>query len=167
MAGTLVATNEALRSTIPLLPAYDGGPAASNASSEPIQASQISAVAEIGSDEIQSQSFVAAPSEEAAESAVKCSQQVSTSIETMWRLALEGLMKIAMAKREKLIGNCAGRLKLWGVGLFETGYSLDDVLVSRSLKDGPFYQILIRTLANILLFEGETILHLSRLLDAF
>ena len=167
MADTLAAMNEALRSMIPLLPAYDVGPAASSPSSDPIQASQISAVAEIGSDEIQSQSFAAAPSEEAADSAAKCSKQVSTSIERMWRLALEGLIKIAMVKREKLTGNCAGRLKLWGVGLFEAGYSLDDVLVSRSLMDSPFYQILIRTLANILLFEGETILHLSRLLDAF
>ncbi|KAF7512190.1 hypothetical protein GJ744_002352 [Endocarpon pusillum] len=157
MADTLAAMNEALRSMVPLPPAYDGGPAASNPSSEAIQASQISAVAEIGSDEIQSQSFLAAPSEEAAEPTVKCLQQVSTSVETVWRLALEGLMKIAMAKTEKLIGNCAGRLKLWGVGLFETGYSLDDILVSRSLKDSPFYQILIRTLANILLFEEHEI----------
>jgi hypothetical protein len=79
------------------------------------------------------------------------------------RLAVTALTKISIAKKERLLENSAGRLKLWGVGLFENGLALDDVLLSRSSKDCPLYRILVATLVDILLLEGEANLHSSRL----
>jgi hypothetical protein len=76
----------------------------------------------------------------------------------MWHLALTALTNIARVKQEKLLENSAGRLKLWRVGLFEDGTALDTVLVSRSLHDTPFYWILLRSIADILLLKGETAL---------
>lgn len=159
MTDTLAAMNEALRSMVPVLPAYDGGPATSNQMAQPFQETQSSSNSMLRGEGIQPHPAAAAPSEEDVPPAAGGFEQVSPSIQAMWQLAVAGLTKIAMAKKDKALENSAGRLKLWGLGLFENGTTLDDVLLSRSSKDSPFYRILIRTLADVLLLEGEATLH--------
>jgi hypothetical protein len=157
MADTLAAMNEALRSIVPLLPAYDGGPATSYQLAQPFHETQTLANPSLRGDGIQPRPAAVAPAEDSPPAAV-VPQHTLPLIQAMWRLALAALTNIAWAKMEKLLENSAGRLKLWGIGLFEDGTALDKILVSRSLQDSPFCRILLRTLAEILLLEGETTL---------
>jgi hypothetical protein len=50
-----------------------------------------------------------------------------------------------------------------GCVIIDNGLALDDVPLSCSSKDCPFHRILVATLVDILLLEGEANLHSSRL----
>jgi hypothetical protein len=115
MTDTLAAMNEALRSIVPVLPAYDGGPPTSNRPSRPFQATQPTSKLRIHNEEMQSQSSGVASSQEESLPAAEYLQQNSLSIATIWRLAVTALTKISIAKKERLLENSACRLKLWGV----------------------------------------------------
>ena len=152
---TLAAMNEALRSMVPILPSYDGGPATSTRPPRALQEEQSISDSDHHVTRVRHDPSANAPAPENSAPIAEDAPLTLPSIQTIWRLAAAGLTKIAMAKRDNLLKICAGRLKLWGLGLFEDGFTLDDVLVSRISKDSPFYRVLISSLANILLLEGE------------
>lgn len=162
MTDTMAAMNEALRAMVPVQTTYDGDPPISN-----LRPSYPSGRPGLGSERIQPLSSTTAPVELAAQPLADDMQPVPISIRIIWQQAVLGLTKIAIARKEKRLENSAGRLKLWGVGLFEDRSALDDVLVSRSRENNHFYHILVRTFTDILLLEGETTLWRSRLLRMF
>jgi hypothetical protein len=166
MTDALAAMNEALRSMVAVLPAYDRGPAVSNPTARTAHAPQASDDPGLHSEHEDLRPVTASPSPSQYPSPpMEDDQQYLPTIQTIWRLALTSLNKLALSKRAELLINSASRLKLWGAGLFEDGFTLDDILLSRGLIDSPFRRIIVRNLASLLVLEGGIKRHAKHILD--
>lgn len=76
------------------------------------------------------------------------------SLQTIYDLCLESLLKIAHRHKNKLLENAASRLRLWGAGIFESPAPLDNVLRRKEKDSDTLRQALLNAIANVLVLEG-------------
>ena len=76
-------------------------------------------------------------------------------LRTVYRTTLKILQDISVRRCDPKVTRSASRLKLWGAALFEVDISLDTVFDSNRDAFRPVRQSFLRTLVDILLWEGR------------